>query len=52
MFNIFFLYIKMSECNYAKNAYLTYSQENRKIILNRPKDYYENDKKIKKTGKR
>ena len=45
MFNIFFLYIKMSECNYAKNAYLTYSQENRKIILNRPKDYYENDKK-------
>ena len=35
----FFYYIKMSE-----NAYLTYYQKNWHIILNRAKDYYENDK--------
>ena len=29
----------MSEC-----AYLTYYQRNRDVILNRAKDYYENDK--------
>ena len=32
-------YIKMSE-----SADLTYYQRNRNIILNRTKDYYENDK--------
>ena len=35
----FLLYIKMSEC-----ADLTYYQRNRDVILNRAKDYYENDK--------
>ena len=34
------LYIKMSE-----SADLTYYQRNREVILNRAKDYYENDKK-------
>ena len=33
------LYIKMSE-----SADLTYYQRNRDVILNRAKDYYENDK--------
>ena len=36
---MFLLYIKMSE-----SAYLTYNQENRDVIPNRAKDYYENDK--------
>ena len=27
-----------------ESAYLTYYQKNRDVILNRPKDYYENDK--------
>ena len=27
-----------------ENAYLTYYQRNRDVILNRAKDYYENDK--------
>ena len=31
----------MSECNSIK---LTYYQRNRDVILNRAKDYYENDK--------
>ena len=36
MLNIFFpIYIKMSETTY---------QRNREVILNRAKDYYENDK--------
>ena len=35
----FLLYIKMSE-----SADLTYYQKNRDVILNRAKDYYENDK--------
>ena len=35
----FLLYIKMSEC-----ADLTYYQRNRDVIVNRAKDYYENDK--------
>ena len=35
----FLLYIKMSE-----SADLTYHQKNRDVILNRAKDYYENDK--------
>ena len=39
-YKIFLLYIKMSE-----SAYLTYYQRNRDVILNRAKDYYENDKK-------
>ena len=37
---IFLLYIKMSE-----SADLTYYQRNWQVILNRAKDYYENDKK-------
>ena len=28
----------------GENAYLTYYQKNRDVILTRPKDYYENDK--------
>ena len=35
---MFLLYIKMSE-----NAYLTYYKKNRDVILNRAKDYFEND---------
>ena len=35
----FLLYMKMSG-----SAYLTYYQRNRDVILNRAKDYYENDK--------
>ena len=45
----------MDECNYTKNAYLTYLtyyQENRKIIINRAKDYYESDKeRLRKQAK-
>ena len=37
---IFLLYIKLSE-----STDLTYYQKNRDVILNRAKDYYENDKK-------
>ena len=32
----------MSECNSIENTILTY-QKNRDVILNRSKDYYEND---------
>ena len=35
----FLLYIKMSE-----SVYLTYCKRNQDVILNRAKDYYENDK--------
>ena len=35
----------MSECNSIENTNLTYYQRNRDVILNRAKDYYENDKK-------
>ena len=38
-YKLFLLYIKMSEC-----ANLTYYQRNQDVILNRAKDYYENDK--------
>ena len=40
------LYIKMSECNSIEcnSVELTYYQRNRDVILNRAKDYYENDK--------
>ena len=38
----FLLYIKASEC-----ADLTYYQRNQDVILNRAKDYYENDKESK-----
>ena len=38
-YKFFLLYIKMSE-----SADLTYYQRNRDVILNRAKDYYENDK--------
>ena len=34
----------MSECNSIENTNLTYYQRNRDVILNRAKDYYENDK--------
>ena len=37
-YETFLLYIKMSE-----SAYLTYYQKNRDMILNRAKDFYEND---------
>ena len=36
----FLLYIKMSEC-----ADLTYYKKSRDVILNKAKDYYENDNK-------
>ena len=32
------------ECNSIENIYLTYHQRNRDVILNRAKDYYENNK--------
>ena len=38
-YKIISLYTKLSE-----SAYLTYYQRNRDVILNRAKDYYENDK--------
>ena len=38
-YNVFSLYIKMGE-----SAYLTYYQRNWDVILNRAKDYYENNK--------
>ena len=38
-YNFFLLYIKIS-----KSVDLTYYQKNREVILNRAKDYYENDK--------
>ena len=34
----------MSECNSVESAYLTYYQRNRDVILNRARDFYENDK--------
>ena len=34
----------MSECNSSKSNDLTYYQSNRDVILNRAKDYYQNDK--------
>ena len=34
----------MSECNSIESADLTFYQKNRHFILNRAKDYYENDK--------
>ena len=34
----------MSECNSIENAYLTYYERNREVILNRAKDYYKNNK--------
>ena len=37
----FLLYIKMSDCNSIEE---TYYQKNKDLILNRAKDYYENDK--------
>ena len=45
----FLLYIKMSECNSVEcnvieNTNLTYYQKNRDVILNKARDYYENDK--------
>ena len=42
--NIYILYIKMNECNSVKYFDLTYYQRNRDVILNRAKDYFENDK--------
>ena len=43
-YKFFLLYIKMSEYNSIKNINLTYYQQNRDVILNRAKYYYENDK--------
>ena len=40
----FFIIYKISEHNSIQSAYLTYYQINRDVILNRTKDYYENDK--------
>ena len=34
----------MSERNFIESDYLTDYQKNREVILNRAKDYYENDK--------
>ena len=34
----------MSECYSIESAYLTYYQRNRDPVLNRAKDYYEDDK--------
>ena len=34
----------MSECNSVEYIDLTYYQRNQDVILNRVKDYYENDK--------
>ena len=34
----------MSGCNSSKSNDLTYYQSNRDVILNRAKDYYQNDK--------
>ena len=36
----------------SESAYLTYYQRKRDVILNRAKDYYENDKEIKRTSKK
>ena len=38
-YKLFLLYIQISE-----SAYLTYYQRNQDLILNRAKDYHENDK--------
>ena len=38
-YKIILIYIKVVE-----SAYLTYYQRNQDVILNRAKDYYENDK--------
>ena len=45
-YKFFILYINMSGCNSVQSANLTYYQRNRDVILNRAKDYYENDKEI------
>ena len=34
----------MNECNSVEYVHLTYYQRNRDVMLNRAKDYYENDK--------
>ena len=43
-YNLFLLYIKMSECNSIEYVDLTYYQRSRDVMLNRTKDYYKNDK--------
>ena len=35
----------MSKCNSVENPGVTYHQINRDVILNRAKDYYENNKR-------
>ena len=42
---LFIIYIKTSECHSGDSAYLAYYQRNQDVILNRTKDYCENDKK-------
>ena len=44
VYNFFLLYIKMSECNSIESTDITHYQKNRDVILNRAKNYYENDK--------
>ena len=42
----------MNECNSIESAYITYYQINRDVILNRARDYYENDKeRLREQGK-
>ena len=36
----------------SESADLTYYKKNRQVIPNRAKDYYENNKKIKRASKR
>ena len=38
-------HIKMGECSSIEKTNLTYHQKNREVILNRAKDYYENNDK-------
>ena len=44
--SIFLLYVKMKESNSIESTNLTYYQKTRDVILNRAKDYYQNDKNV------
>ena len=42
----------MNECNSIESGYITYYQINRDVMLNRARDYYENDKeRLREQGK-
>ena len=42
----------MNECNSIESGYITYYQINRDVILNRARDFYENDKeRLREQGK-